>query len=282
MSACGDKELLLQGMLDGELDAVNTLAFEAHMRECPACAAEFDRLLALRNRLRAPEVKYLAPAALRARIRVSLEASSGADAQKIPSTNALADSALRAVPAQAAATRTSVVQPPRRRRFVPWMLGGSTAALAACLALVLLVYVPGRGLGDELVASHVRSLQVTHLTDVETSDRHVVKPWFQGKVDFSPPIIELADRGFPLVGGRLDYLQGKAVAAVVYMRRQHVINVFVWPAGSSGALARVPAHRDGYNLLGWRQDGLQFWAVSDLDAAELQQLRAAFDQRAGE
>jgi anti-sigma factor RsiW len=125
-------------------------------------------------------------------------------------------------------------------------------------------------LGDEVLASHVRSAQLeSHLVDIPSSDRHTVKPWFSGKLDFSPPIKDLAAESFPLVGGRLDYLGNRSVAVLVYRRHKHVIDLFIRPAvaGSSPTIRRQ--HRSGYNILAWTQDAMSFWAISDLNEKEL-------------
>ena len=158
---------------------------------------------------------------------------------------------------------------------------GLVTGLALSLALVLaLPQVTRVGTEDQLVANHIRSLSLdSHLTDVATSNRHVVKPWFNGKIDFAPPIPELAAQGFPLVGGRLDYVDGHEVAAIVYKRRLHTINVFVLPAGALSLPVGIATKHDGYSLVRWTSGGLEFWAVSDIDLDDLQLFHRTFKSR---
>ena len=243
MSACPDKETLLHGLLDGELDAANAAACEAHLKTCAGCAEAFRALQGLRARVTAPEVAYKAPDALRRRIE-----------------------AMAATPAR----------PPRRlRAAAPWALSGGFAAIAATLA-VMLSLPNTAALEDELVASHVRSTLAQHLVDVETSDRHTVKPWFNGRIDFAPPVVDLAQQGFPLVGGRLDYIDGKVVAALVYRRNKHVVNLFVWKARPGLGQAWPAKPHAGYEVAHWTDGGLEFWAVSDVEARDLEAFHQAF------
>lgn len=249
---------LLHALFDGELDAANALRCEAHVAECAACRAELGRLVGIRALL-ADGVAWRAPDALRMRIRDALareERAAGAGRAPGPGWTARLREAARS-----------------------WAVLPGGVALAASLALAVLVTRPEEttDLSKQLVAGHVRSLLANHLTDVQTSDQHTVKPWFSGKIDFAPPVVDLSDRGFPLVGGRLDYIGDRVVAALIYRRHKHVINLFSWP--SDGRVPRSGA-MDGYNILGWQQAGLTFWAVSDLNAVELKEFQDDFAERA--
>jgi anti-sigma factor RsiW len=154
-----------------------------------------------------------------------------------------------------------------------WSFVPSLAVLAA--SAFLFANAPSQTLilQDEIMASHVRSMMADHLTDVLTSDQHTVKPWFNGRIDFSPPVSDLAKDGFPLVGGRVDYIGGRAVAALVYRRHGHVINLFIWPAASG---AQTTTEHDGYNMVQWSDGGLTFWAISDVASGDLAEFESFF------
>jgi anti-sigma factor RsiW len=241
MPACPDQSLLLGGLVDGELDAANSAMAEAHVARCEGCREELDRLQAVRNLLATEGVRQSAPEALRGRIASLPELSAS---------------------------------PARARRLPGWLAPGMTGALAASLAMIVLLPRGAESAVDrQLVSSHVRSLQPGHLTDVQTSNRHVVKPWFNGRIDFAPPVPELAGRGFPLAGGRLDSIDGKTAAAIVYRRRLHTVNLFVW---RSPAEPPRSSAEGGFALTEWSDAGLRFAAVSDIPAQELRQFETAY------
>ena len=246
--SCELTQRYVPGYLDGELDLVRTIETETHLKGCPTCAQELENLKALRVALQRNSLAYAAPAALRERIQSSQRESSWADVQKSkigwPSLNV-------------------------------WQLAGAFALLTFIsitgwqLTARLRVPSSDQRLGAEVFARHVRSLEANHLMDGASTDQHTVKPWFDGKLDFSPPVEELASDGFPLVGGRLDYLEGREVAALVYQRRKHFINVFVWPDPAGTHSAQAVESRQGYNIMKWSRGGFQFWSVSDVAAPDL-------------
>jgi anti-sigma factor (TIGR02949 family) len=251
--SCADMAALLHGMLDGELDAVNAVQFERHIAGCDACAAEYRRQKELRAAIRRPDLFHRAPEHLRRAIEDALPSG---------------------------VARRTEAAPWWRRLFSDWRLGaGTSLALAASLALLIVTTGNNDGLQQELIAGHIRSLQASHLTDVATSDQHTVKPWFNGKLDVSPPVVDLADGGFPLAGGRLDYIDGRAVAVLVYRRHLHVINLFVWSdPGAADAPPRESSHR-GYNLIHWTRGEISFWAVSELNLGELREFEVMYTGR---
>lgn len=227
--------------VDGEIGAEIAAEIDDHVDSCPACRPVYERHRTLQRTVRRNATRYAAPPELAERIGAALD--------RTP-----------------AAART---QPK----------GWRTLAMAASIALAMglssgvtwIAATTGGGpeLRDELVASHIRSMMADHLTDVASSDQHTVKPWFNGRIDLSPPVTDLAAQGYPLIGGRLDYLERRPVAALVYKRHQHVINLFVMPAEGGAVPSKAAASLNGYNLRHWQDGALRFWAVSDLNAAEL-------------
>jgi len=236
-----EAQTLIEAYVDGELDAANAHDVEEHLRTCQECRGVELRIRDLRTVLTASVPAYRATSRLRKNVRAALrqEAKSGTEGSW---------------------------------PFLRWPI------LATAFALLLLgvfVFQSTRSsrsaVVDEVIAAHVRSLLATHLVDVASSDQHTVKPWFNGKVDFAPEVQDFAKDGFPLVGGRLDYLGGKTAVALVYRRNQHPINVLIAPAPGKADSAQTSITRRGYNLLHWTRNEMEYWAVSDLNGNELQQ-----------
>jgi anti-sigma factor RsiW len=252
---CAEMRLLVQADVDGELAAADAARVAAHLEGCQSCTELQAQLLALSGRLRRDAPYYAASDALRAMVRERSRAVAEPEIHE-------------AVPA--AGPRPHMWQHlgrlrPALRPVVPF---GAGLALAACLALVVLL-PGGGGLPDTVVAGHIRALQPGHLMDVASTDQHTVKPWFDGRLDYAPPVKDLKAVGFPLAGGRLDYLDGRPVAALVYQRRQHFIDLFVWPDGGHFDRGPTGGERSGYHFLRWSQDGMTFWAVSDVTRDDL-------------
>jgi anti-sigma factor RsiW len=250
---CSQTRNLLHAYVDGELDLVRHLELEHHLQDCPACAEAHESRQALRKALRADGLYQRAPAGLRER----LAAAAGEEKPSVP-------------------YRSS------RRQLI----AGAAAAcvlLAAGAASFVLFWRPwlppaDEALVRELVGDHVRSLQVAHLTDVPSSDKHTVKPFFKDKLNFSPPVEDLSP-AFTLVGGRLDYLDGRPVAALVYRVRAHDINLFIWPAARDAWRGTRTLERQGFHIVCWVQGDMNCWAISDLNPAELSDFARLLQER---
>jgi anti-sigma factor RsiW len=249
---CEEFNTLIHAYLDGELDLPSTLQIEAHFPECASCAQTYENHRALRAAMSSGKLYFKRPNELAERIHVALHEANKAE------------------------RRASIWKVPKlmpRRIWWPWMSIAASAVLVAMVGWrvgsVASRPTPDDLLAQEVLSSHVRSLMANHLTDVPSSDQHTVKPWFNGRLDFSPSVKDLSGDGFPLVGGRLDYLKDRPVAALVYQRRKHFINLFVWPSAEDSKTNTVM--RQGYNLFHWTQSGMTHWAVSDLSWTELQE-----------
>ncbi len=246
--SCKLTQRFVPGYLDGELDLSRTIEMETHLQICADCARELLQQRGLRAALQRNQLAYAAPSALQEKIQSSLRS---------------------AAPVEAPERATSW-------RPLPLFRWAGAFAVLALFVLTAWRFVPGllgptseQGIVAEVLASHVRSLEANHLMDVASTDQHTVKPWFDGKLDFSPPVEDLSSNGFPLVGGRLDFLEGREVAALVYQRRKHFINVFVWPDKREPRSTQTMPPQQGYDMIRWSRGGFQFWAVSDVSADDL-------------
>ncbi|PSO18035.1 anti-sigma factor [Bradyrhizobium sp. MOS003] len=243
---CDEARIMLHALLDGELDAGHAREVEAHIASCTACSAEFAAQREMQRVLADTNLRYTAPASLRDRIEASLP-----EPQR---------------------------QPSRRSVLRGFAMGSAVSALAATgIVAVVLRQDDQQRILSEVVSAHLRSLQAGHLIDVVSTDQHTVKPWFNGKLDVAPPVIDLTAQGFTLVGGRLDYIDARAIGAVVYKRRQHVINLFVSQTTSTEHRPPKTQTMQGFNCRRWSERGLNFWAVSDIGADELSEFVDKFE-----
>jgi anti-sigma factor RsiW len=244
---CEEAEILLHALIDGELDAGHAREVEEHIAGCPACAAQLAAYREMSQAIAAADMKYTAPPALRRRIEASLP-------------------------------QPQVRAPSRRAVLRGFAFGSAVSAMAATgLVAIVLRDDDRQRIESEIVSAHLRSLQAGHLTDVISTDQHTVKPWFNGKLDVSPPVIDLTTQGFTLIGGRLDYVDARAIGAVVYKRRAHVINLFVAQTANTEHHAAKIETLQGFNIRRWSDRGLNFWAVSDIGADELAEFGDKFE-----
>jgi anti-sigma factor RsiW len=246
---CDEAEILLHALIDGELDAGHALEVEAHIADCPACSAEFVAYRRMSRVIAGADLRYTAPPALRRRIEAALPQ---------PQRRQLA--------------------PNRRSVLRGFAMGSAVSAIAATgLVAIVLRSDDEQRIESEVVSAHLRSLQAGHLIDVVSTDQHTVKPWFNGKLDVSPPVIDLTAQGFTLIGGRLDYVDARSIGAVVYKRRAHVINLFVAQTASTEHRAAKIETIQGFNIRSWSDRGLNYWAVSDVGADELAEFGDKFE-----
>jgi anti-sigma factor RsiW len=242
--SCEEVDRNLDAYVDRELDSESTRAVGEHVSGCPACRRRVAEREVLGRLVRSAPY-YPAPDRLRERV-------------------------------VAQRNRSWPVRP-----LLTWAAAAAVliASLGGGIAFLRSATIRDEAVVEDVVDSHVRSLMANHLFDVQSTDQHTVKPWFLGRLDFSPPVVDLASIGFPLVGGRLDYLSGRPVAAIVYERRKHTINLFVSPAAGSGSTSPSVRSLRGFHVHRWVRDGMTFWAVSDLNDAELTQFTRSLQGR---
>ncbi len=246
---CREMILLTQAELDGELNAAEAVMAAVHRADCTECQTAYRMIQATRLAMRTQVTRHTMSARARQELLSRLRKASS-------------------LPSDAVGRNSSA-----SHRMSWWRTGlTSVASAAIAAAVVLLLTIPGqRDLGDTIVDAHIRALQPGHLLDLASTDQHNVTPWFDGKIDFAPPVKNLPDQGFPLQGGRLDYIAGHSAAVLVYQFRQHPIELFVWPDPDAADSKPVKEVRNGYNILRWNQQEMSLWAISDVSASQLQQ-----------
>jgi len=248
--ACDRTGSLLDAYFDNELDPMGAAEFERHLTVCPDCTSTLEGLKSLRASFGRAQLYQKSPESLRKRVLGEF---------------AISKSSVKSAHAP-----------------VRWLALAAAILLLATAGWKLLSISRERDrqsiLATEIVDAHLRSLEPGHLTDVLSSDQHTVKPWFEGKLDFAPPVKDFAEQGFPLQGGRLDVVQGRTVAALIYGRHKHIVSVFLWPTNEKEAEPRSGS-QNGYQWIAWRKGGMEFGAVSDTSPADLEQLQRLFSEQ---
>src|SRR5437762_49406 len=272
---CEEATKLKDGYLDGELDPITSQTIEQHLRECPRCDQAYATHGSLSRAIGNATPYFKAPVELRERIQSFLRKEMAEQSNGSGS-----------IPVDARPLIAKEQAEPQSILFGTswnWLALAAAIVFAAVIVwnIVPRLLRPGAGqfLATQLIASHVRSLMANHLTDVASSDQHTVKPWLDAKLDFAPAVVDLSEKGFPLMGGRLDYLDNRPVAALIYQRRKHFINLFVWPAGSDAAGGTKAMMRQGYQLLHWVDSDFNYWAVSDINDKDLQEFKQLFEEQ---
>ncbi|MBV8808789.1 MAG: anti-sigma factor [Acidobacteriaceae bacterium] len=259
--SCHQVHEFLDAYIDSELDVMATSEFERHLAECPDCRARYEKYQQLHGSVKTHISYFEAPAHLELKIREQLRSAEREEPGR---------SAERAQPT-----------PIRKDWFRRWSGWAVAAAIPILFVFGAVLFQSTRRasesqmLAEQVVSSHIRSLMANHLYDVPSTDQHTVKPWFTGKLDFAPVVKDLASVGFPLAGGRLDYVDNRPVAALVYHRRQHTINLFLWPSSESDSAPRAVTIK-GFNVVHGTQSHMAYWAVSDLNAGELKEFANDF------
>ncbi len=238
---CKDARNLLNAYVDGELDSAGSLSLEGHVEQCELCLSEVEKLRTLASAIERGALRFKAPPHLKRNVQAAIRAAN----------------------------------PGARRPFFGWRWAGALASMVFIVALTWAVTSQRIRSSEEaqlvsdVLSSHVRSMMANHITDVSSSDSHTVKPWFAGRLDYSPPARDLTEQGFRLIGGRLDYIDNRPVSALVYQRSQHFINLFVWPMKDNAISQEGQLSRQGYNIIHWNQSGMTYWLVSELNVPEL-------------
>jgi mycothiol system anti-sigma-R factor len=277
---CKDTPELISPYLDGELEPERTAELTAHIQSCADCARAVEEMSNLSQAVARTAPRYKAPETLRARIADALAAELASESKPLPSSPPIAS--------QSGASQSAASQPiPLRRmggteRWRPLALAASFV-LAVVMSSGLTAYLTVPSAEDQLVQDlvdgHIRSLMASHLTDVVSSDQHTVKPWFHGRIDLAPPVDDLAPDGFKLIGGRIDYIDQRPVAALVYEHGKHPINLFVLPASTAKLGRSEDFAEHGYNVIHWTHGDMSLWAVSDLNLTDLKDFKRLYEAR---